>query len=439
MTPFATLRGHLVCTALDVMIGRACIASVVFLVACTDAAPDDIWTPPISDGGKADGVQLVSGADIPSHYADPHKRYVASRMYSYLSNVGAFDIGIGWQLDGLVGQANARIELAELVRCEQLASCAQFPDSLRKVWTAMEAPDGPVAHIDGIPKTILEPEVTANRAIAMAPPLGQASTIAHLGASDLKCTSNISIHETRSASTSVTETSPYSWMGDLYLISSIDIQLAADPKDRFIFVSLDHPGWENLVNGPDGRLPWMLGGAYIVDRYRDGIRQESHIIAMPLVGNSQRSRFTQYLDYELVTPTGPLVKNVQSAQIKTGQAIVELEYATTAVAPSATDLVALDAVATPVSSLPVGHYEVPVPGFSTCDFDVYPNGLILWDGVYSFWWMSGSPLVKTLSNHNSTTDLEFVPSTNELHASRYPANQPEQHATVVVTPAMRVH
>jgi hypothetical protein len=423
---------------------RVCLASLVFVAACA-TGEDDVWTPPISGGGKADGVQLISGADIPSPHVDPNKRYIASRLVDPLYAVGAIDQGglsVAWQSDGLVTPKNSRIDVAELVRCEQTESCNRFAEKgLVQLWRALEAPDGPVMRIDGLPSTTIETRVSPSEAVAIVPSLGTSTAVAHIGGIALDCRSTIALTETRVMATTPASDPSFNdgWVGSLTLFSDVSIALQVDRKDTVIFLSLDHAGYESKVSGPDRRLPSMMSGATIVERYRDGVRQESYAVFMPHVATGAKISASPYLDYTITTAAGPLAKNVESATLEHEMYRVEFTYAATPVPSTAADQAALDAVATPLSLAP-GHYVVPIAGLGTFDFDVYSTGLILWRGQPSMWWLAPRSLTKTLSQHEDDISLEFVPATKELRGRVYGTTSPGPIKTgsVVVTPAMRI-
>src|SRR3954466_16011354 len=74
---------------------------------------DDIWMPP-SATGKADGVQILKGSDIPSQFVSMNKHYLTGRTISTLEQIAALvDMpdSVAKRADGIIANlpANGRL------------------------------------------------------------------------------------------------------------------------------------------------------------------------------------------------------------------------------------------------------------------------------------------------------------------------------------------
>src|SRR3954468_3620848 len=111
-----------------VRIGTVLLLATQLLSACAADDDDDIWMPPTANG-KADGITLVKGSDIPSQFVDGNKHYLSSRTVQSLVDVHALtgtNLSVAMRADGIIANlpANGKIEAAELARME---STAIFP------------------------------------------------------------------------------------------------------------------------------------------------------------------------------------------------------------------------------------------------------------------------------------------------------------------------
>jgi hypothetical protein len=138
---------------------RFLLASLLFTSSITACMSDDdgIWMPPGSSGGKADGVQILKAADIPSQYVQAGKHYLTGRRIDTLEQVGALtgtEDMLAKRADGIIANlpANGRIEAAELVRMENAQIFATlFPDeqaALPKLWPLLLAPTPNAGAVD---------------------------------------------------------------------------------------------------------------------------------------------------------------------------------------------------------------------------------------------------------------------------------------------------
>jgi hypothetical protein len=128
---------------------RYLVASLLLTSAC--ATDTEHWWPTTSAGGKADGVQLLDGSDIPSQYVSANKKYLTSRQLDSLEQVHAFAgtmHAVAMRADGVVANhpADGRLDAGELARFEtgELAE-SLFPEekaALPKLWKLLEAPSG---------------------------------------------------------------------------------------------------------------------------------------------------------------------------------------------------------------------------------------------------------------------------------------------------------
>lgn len=128
---------------------RYLVASLLLTSAC--ATDTDNWWPTTSAGGKADGVQLLDGSDIPSQYVSANKKYLTSRQLDSLEQVHAFTgtmEAVAMRADGIVANhpANGRLDAGELAKLETGEIAASlFPEeksALPKLWKLLEAPSG---------------------------------------------------------------------------------------------------------------------------------------------------------------------------------------------------------------------------------------------------------------------------------------------------------
>jgi hypothetical protein len=114
---------------------------------------------PPSANGKADGVQILKGSDIPSQYVDSGKHYLTTRKIETLEAVAALkdmpDM-VAKRADGIIANlpVNGRIEAAELVRMESAQIFPTlFPEeqqALPALWALLEAPN-PTASTIAVP------------------------------------------------------------------------------------------------------------------------------------------------------------------------------------------------------------------------------------------------------------------------------------------------
>lgn len=129
---------------------RLLLASLLLTSAC--ATDDDVWWPPSSAGGKADGVQILKGSDIPSQFVTAGKKYLTGRQLDSLEEVKALADDtmheVAMRADGIVANhpADGRLDAGELVKFESGELAASlFPEekaALPKLWKLLEAPGG---------------------------------------------------------------------------------------------------------------------------------------------------------------------------------------------------------------------------------------------------------------------------------------------------------
>jgi hypothetical protein len=86
-----------------------------------DRGTDEPWLPPPAAAGKADGIDVLAGADIPSPLVEPDKLYLRDRDIGNLTRVGALDeleTRLARRVDGIIANlpADGRLHIAELVR-----------------------------------------------------------------------------------------------------------------------------------------------------------------------------------------------------------------------------------------------------------------------------------------------------------------------------------
>lgn len=120
--------------------------------------------PATSDGGKADGVRLLSPFEVPSHYVDFTKRYLSSRGIDSLMQVGALDPAaqaIITQSEGIFPNhpANGRLDAFELYRVEQTDVDAD-PAALQRLWKLLEVADEKPMKAPGLRDTAVVERMT---------------------------------------------------------------------------------------------------------------------------------------------------------------------------------------------------------------------------------------------------------------------------------------
>src|SRR3954454_9681699 len=128
------------------MATRIATLALLSLTACASGI-DEPWTSPGGDG-KADGISVLDGADIPSSYVGASKHYLAKRRLDWLTEIGALTrdkLAAAHDADGLSpGTKNGWLEAAELVAMEapaifstlSAADQAQLP----ALWGMLEVP-----------------------------------------------------------------------------------------------------------------------------------------------------------------------------------------------------------------------------------------------------------------------------------------------------------
>ncbi len=121
--------------------------------ACHMQAEDDYWFPAPPVEGKADAVETLLGADIPSDFVDTNSSYMRARGIANLQNVGALDdlrLSVARRVDGIIANlpSDGKLHVAELVKMEDPAIYGSlFPDeklALEELWPYLEAPDDEV-------------------------------------------------------------------------------------------------------------------------------------------------------------------------------------------------------------------------------------------------------------------------------------------------------
>lgn len=133
--------------------------------------------PATSDGGKADGVRLMSGFEVPSHYIDFHKYYLSSRRIDTLMQLGALDPAaqaIVTESEGIFPEypANGRLDAFELYRVEQLEPDTD-PVALQHLWKLLEVADrypmkAPGLRDTAVTERITQPKLKGPNAITIA-------------------------------------------------------------------------------------------------------------------------------------------------------------------------------------------------------------------------------------------------------------------------------
>jgi hypothetical protein len=133
---------------------------------------------PPGSAGKADGVSILKGSDIPSQYVDASKYYLTGRSIDSLRTVGALTSvqdKVAARADGIIANlaANDRIDAAELVRMEEASIFASlFPDeqaALPTLWAHMVAP-APGAATVASPFTNIAPVEKRTEPGGLTPP-----------------------------------------------------------------------------------------------------------------------------------------------------------------------------------------------------------------------------------------------------------------------------
>jgi hypothetical protein len=111
-------------------------------------------------GGKADGVAVLLGAEIPSQHVDPTREYLFDRSIRLLQDAGAL-AGVKGQVamraDGIVDAlpVDGKLDVEELVRLESSpyfdALFTEEQLAIPELWKMMEAPTSAVVHVDLAP------------------------------------------------------------------------------------------------------------------------------------------------------------------------------------------------------------------------------------------------------------------------------------------------
>jgi hypothetical protein len=108
---------------------------------CATGTNDEPWTPPAA-ATKLDGdrVQVLSGADIPSTIVVASKSYFTSRHIVDLEHAGLVtpdQAAYAHALDGVLDEADGRLDAAELVEVERGVDFAEERAKLAALWEAL--------------------------------------------------------------------------------------------------------------------------------------------------------------------------------------------------------------------------------------------------------------------------------------------------------------
>lgn len=397
------------------------------------ATSNEAWTPPGGDG-KADGAQLLKGSDIPSQYVDPGKTYVRSRYTWNLRDVGALTDAAeraAKKADAIVPnvQPNNALEAAELVAVEH-ASGTLTPDeeaALPLLWSWLEVPDVE-QHIPSFDLSVEDRSAASADAVLAVPEPGSHTQVFGLGGITL----------TQGMTVDITEKS---WWNSNYRTWTSGMTITGRPSatidsagGQIIVRQLG--GTESVLRDTHNWWSWNIGGEMVFERFINGALVERHrIAAAPYDANHlEYVSLNDKVDYTLVLHDGtPLARNVYSVVKVSSGADGEWHYARTPQATNA-DPQALEMLATPVSSLAPGRYEVMVAN-QTVTLDLYANGAVMLNGTSTFHTARNGLKAHLRTDSTSPWLLVFVPTTNQL---RVEGSDGLLSAQVIVTSAMRI-
>jgi len=218
----------------------------------------------------------------------------------------------------------------------------------------------------------------ANARIRVEAP-GTRTTTANLGQLSLTIRDSTSYVETR------TFNGGYSggWTVQLEAHQSA-VATATLPSGTFAILIREDDGSELVVSSE--RSPSTLANAtYIVEEWQQGARvanRDAHVTGF--LSSTGYADLTPYVEYDLVTATMPLVRNLESAQTMysnvvgiANRAIAVFNYAATTSQPTGVvETTALREVASVGITIPAGRYELATPNLGTVALDIYPQGVV---------------------------------------------------------------
>ena len=147
------------------------------------------------------------------------------------------------------------------------------------------------------------------------------------------------------------------------------------PASMQLLVIDQDAGTESVF--PAGTVPSLPRGVFVFEAWQNGQRTFSTNATLPLMTSTQQIAMNDKLDYTLVAGLDPLVRNLNSATAQSNGSYytysVHYTYDTTTIAPPAgASQAAVQALLSPVISIPVGRYT-----FSPNNvLYVFPNNVV---------------------------------------------------------------
>ncbi|MEM6293949.1 MAG: hypothetical protein AAGA54_21915 [Myxococcota bacterium] len=134
---------------------RLTVCSILLALGACDVDPgeSEAWMAPAKVGGKADAIATLTGADIPSDFADDDAMYLHDRSIYALQQVDGLPgvlSSLAERADGIIDAlpADGRLDVEELVRMEESPYFdLLFPEeqaALPDLWPLLEVPDSAI-------------------------------------------------------------------------------------------------------------------------------------------------------------------------------------------------------------------------------------------------------------------------------------------------------
>jgi hypothetical protein len=279
-----------------------------------------------------------------------------------------------------------------------------------------------VEQLKAIRLIFIERATSDCEAKVMVPAPGHQSATTTFGMMSLELTADIAIRERRTLYAS-------GWNAQFGIDADLAATLTSPPGGRVVAIELGSGG-EFIVE--DGRIDTRQSTQLVIERWVNGVREESHDLALPPINSGhKRLDLLPFVDFALVTQANvPLVKYPVDTPAANAT-IVDFEYGVTANPNPLVDLNKVASVATPALAIPTGRYSVPLQGLGNVAMDVYPGSVVFISGIKANPAWSNEKML--YANVNGSTTRKFTPSTSELSAWWYPGNS----ARTIVRASMR--
>jgi hypothetical protein len=399
------------------MVRTAFVVSLLSLAASaiSGCADETAWAPPVSE----DEIVLVDGSAIPSRFADPANRYLSKRPMKLIDQFGIFKYGFGSQeLASLIARldhGDSRMHLVDLVALEDELTSEEliFVDRL---WELMVVPDMQ-------PVSVRVPDVTFQATLT-------APTATAQGEAKVALSAVLSTNETTN-------------VGDVHIESLVDLKVVETREltsSQFLVSSKiigKRTHWFGAERGQLLAIHLETGNDYaseaprgqtLIENYASGART-AFLVDWP-DSEDEVVPLDEFADYMVVGPTGSRLEKFYEGN---QDGVVSFKfYPGPPEYLSGADADVVDNVATPISSLTPGRYQV-TPQIA---LDIYETGLVIAHHAGTSQRLAhaneldGTTRRKALKGDVAGAPLVFFPEANRLYIVGTP---------VTVTSSMRTN